>query len=398
MKRSLSIQLIAFVAIRTVLNTMIRMVYPYISIFASGLNVDIKTLSMGMTLRAGVGALGPFLAYFADNRGRKFGMLLGLSIFTVGTGLVVLWPTFPVFILALILTLLGNLVFIPAMQAYLGDRVPYSGRGRALAITELSWSISFIIAVPLLGLLIARAGWQAPFSILTVLGMISIVVLSILIPKDLITRESKPSLFHNLRQVLTYTPAIAGLLMGAAMSSANELINLTFGVWMEDSFGVKIAALAVASIVIGVSELAGEGVVAVFGDKIGKTRAVAIGLILNALAALTLPWIGGSLVGSLVGLSLFYLTFEFTIVSSIPLMTEVMPSARATLMATWIASISLGRALGALLAPSIYQVGIVSGIFMIVICVVGFNILAFLALQRVNVSNPQIQGDSTAPD
>ena len=284
---------------------MIRMVYPYISIFASGLNVDIKTLSMGMTLRAGVGALGPFLAYFADNRGRKFGMLLGLSIFTVGTGLVVLWPTFPVFILALILTLLGNLVFIPAMQAYLGDRVPYSGRGRALAITELSWSISFIIAVPLLGLLIARAGWQAPFSILTVLGMISIVVLSILIPKDLITRESKPSLFHNLRQVLTYTPAIAGLLMGAAMSSANELINLTFGVWMEDSFGVKIAALAVASIVIGVSELAGEGVVAVFGDKIGKTRAVAIGLILNALAALTLPWIGGSLVGSLVGLSLF---------------------------------------------------------------------------------------------
>lgn len=377
---------------------MIRMVYPYISIFASGLNVDIKTLSMGMTLRAGVGALGPFLAYFADNRGRKFGMLLGLSIFTVGTGLVVLWPTFPVFILALILTLLGNLVFIPAMQAYLGDRVPYSGRGRALAITELSWSISFIIAVPLLGLLIARAGWQAPFSILTVLGMISIVVLSILIPKDLITRESKPSLFHNLRQVLTYTPAIAGLLMGAAMSSANELINLTFGVWMEDSFGVKIAALAVASIVIGVSELAGEGVVAVFGDKIGKTRAVAIGLILNALAALTLPWIGGSLVGSLVGLSLFYLTFEFTIVSSIPLMTEVMPSARATLMATWIASISLGRALGALLAPSIYQVGIVSGIFMIVICVVGFNILAFLALQRVNVSNPQIQGDSTAPD
>lgn len=373
------------------------MVYPYISIFANGLNVDVKTLSMGLTLRAGVGALGPFLAYFADNRGRKFGMLLGLSIFTVGTGLVVLWPIFPVFILTLILTLLGNLVFIPAMQAYLGDRVAYNRRGRALAITELSWSISFIIAVPLLGLLIARAGWQAPFSVITVLGILSIVVLSILIPKDLVARESTPSLFHNLRKVLTYSPAIAGLLMGAAMSSANELVNLTFGVWMEDSFGVKIAALALASIVIGVSELAGEGVVAVFGDKIGKTRAIAIGLILNALAALALPWIGGSLVGSLVGLSLFYLTFEFAIVSSIPLMTEVMPSARATLMATWIASISLGRALGAFLAPSIYQAGIISGIFMIVVCAVGFNILAFLALRWVKISNPQVNEGSTAP-
>ncbi len=40
MKRSISLQLAAFVVIRVVLNTMIRMVYPYSNAFASGLTED----------------------------------------------------------------------------------------------------------------------------------------------------------------------------------------------------------------------------------------------------------------------------------------------------------------------------------------------------------------------
>lgn len=395
MKRSISLQLVAFVAIRVVLNTMIRMVYPYSNAFASGLNIDIKTLSLGVTLRSIAGAFGPFLAFFADNRGRKFGMLFGLSLFTVGTGLMALWPTYPIFILTLILTLLGNLVFIPAMQAYLGDRVPYRRRGRALAISELGWSLSFIIGVPLVGLLISRAGWQAPFPVLTLLGILSIVVLLIMLPKDVATQAGANSLLHNMRQVFTYAPAVAGLLMGASMSAANELVNLTFGVWMADTFAVSIAALAVASLVIGLSELGGEGLVGLFADDLGKARAVGIGLALNSLAALALPLIGQSLTGGLVGLFLFYFTFEFTIVSGIPLMTEVLPSARATLMATWIASISLGRALGAFLAPWLYTAKFTSGMTLIVAATVGFNILAYLALRRVKINriNEQAAGD-----
>jgi predicted MFS family arabinose efflux permease len=61
--------------------------------------------------------------------------------------------------------------------------------------------------------------------------------------------------------------------------------------------------------------------------------------------------------GALFGLFLFYLTFEFALVSSVPLMTEVLPSARATVMAFTTASVSLGRALGALIASPLYLYG-----------------------------------------
>ncbi|MCK7467040.1 MAG: hypothetical protein MZU91_02035 [Desulfosudis oleivorans] len=58
--------------------------------------------------------------------------------------------------------------------------------------------------------------------------------------------------------MLTNIPALAAISIALWASAANELVNLIFGVWLEDSFGLKIAALAGASAVIGLSELGGR--------------------------------------------------------------------------------------------------------------------------------------------
>ena len=96
---------------------------------------------------------------------------------------------------------------------------------------------------------------------------------------------------------------------------------------------------------------------AAFADRLGKVRATCLGLAVNCLAALMLPIIGRTEVGALVGLFFFYISFEFTFVSQIPLMSEVMPKARATTLSFNAAAHSLGRALGALSAPILYALG-----------------------------------------
>ena len=133
-----------------------RMVYPFLTVFSRGLGVDLVTLSRLLAVRSLVGMIGPLLATIADSRGRKLTMVFGLGVFTLGTSLVVFWPTIPTFAAALMLTMLGKLMFDPPMQAYIGDRVPYARRGRVLAVTELGWSLSFVIGVPLMGFLISR--------------------------------------------------------------------------------------------------------------------------------------------------------------------------------------------------------------------------------------------------
>ncbi|MBN1667515.1 MAG: MFS transporter, partial [Anaerolineales bacterium] len=140
MKIRLRHQILSFAAIRMVFNTMHRMVYPFLPVFARGLGVELGTLSLAITARSVLGTFGPFLAVISDRRGRKLGMLFGLVLFVAGTALVVFWPGLPTFIAALLLTTLGKYIFDPPMQAYLGDRIPYHRRGLALAATELGWS------------------------------------------------------------------------------------------------------------------------------------------------------------------------------------------------------------------------------------------------------------------
>jgi predicted MFS family arabinose efflux permease len=127
---------------------------------------------------------------------------------------------------------------------------------------------------------------------------------------------------------------------------------------LEASFGLRVVALGLASAVIGVAELSGEGLVAALADRLGKKRAVAAGVALNALASLALPVLGQGLLGALVGLFLLYLTFEFTLVSAIPMMSELVPEARATMMAGNVGAHSAGRAMGALLAPALFHFGL----------------------------------------
>jgi predicted MFS family arabinose efflux permease len=383
---------LAFTLTRMVFNTAHRMIYPFLAVLGRGLGINLQMLSIALTTRSLVGLAGLFLAPIADSRGRKTGMLTGLMIFTAGLALIVLRPSYPVLLLTLSLIVIGKFIFDPAMQAYIGDRVPYERRGRVLAFTELGWSVSFILGVPLMGFLIARFGWIAPFPVLALAGALALLTLYWLIPKDPAPARDRPGPWSNYRIVFSSPAAILGLSISMLLSAANEVINVIFGVWMEDSFGLKIATLGAAAALIGLAELGGEALTAGLTDRLGKPRAVALGAVLNCLAALALPLFGRSLAGAAVGLFFFYITFEFTIVSSIPMMTEILPSARATLMASSMASHSLGRALGALLAAALYA----QGIYLNSLAAIVLNLLGLLCLRFLVIKLAE-QDKKTAP-
>ncbi len=404
MKRSSSIwlQMPVFVGARMVINTMQRMVYPLLPVFGRGLGVDLTLLASALSLRSASGALGPFLASISDTRGRKAGMMLGLACLTTGALVLTIWPSYPAFVVMLLLSIIANFIFIPAVQAYLGDRVPYQRRGLAVAMTEFGWSLSFILGVPAVSWLIARRGWQAPFPWLVGAGLLSMAAVGVIVPSDRPTGGTPPSLWRNLGLILAQPAARAGVLLAVCMSGANELVNLIFGVWLEDSFQVKLAALATASLVIGLSELGGEGLVSLLVDRLGKRRAAALGLGLNALAGLAMPWLGQSLTLALVSLFLLYITFEFSMVSSLALMTEVMPGARATFMAAFVACTALGRAAGSLAAPHLYRFGQAQAglpsIFVTVAAAALVNLVGLAMLRFIHDHRDPQEGLQPAPE
>lgn len=373
---TLPIQLFAFTSARTVVNTGYRMVYPFLPAIARGLGVDLADVALAITARSSLGLAAPFLGSFADVIGRRRTIIFGLTLFGGSLMIVSLWPTLPSLFLSLILAAAGKLILDPAVGAYLGDRVPYSRRGLAMALSEVSWSGAFLLGVPLVGWLIARAGWSRPFGLLAILGLAFAAAMYVLIPADGGEERVGASLRTSLSAVLASRAAVAGLAVGLLISTANDAVSIVFGAWLEQGFGLQIAALGAASAVIGAAELSGEGLVAGLTDRLGKRRALALGIVGNALACLAMGPLAQSLSGALAGLFLFYITFEFALVSSIPLMSELVPGARATALAANMGAHSAGRALGAWIGPLLFT----HGIFANAATAAGLDVLALLIL------------------
>ena len=350
-------QVILLTAARTTVNTANRMVYPFLAVFARGLGIDLTSISLVMSARSFTAVCTPFLAPSVERRGRKFGMLLSLALFTLANLVLYLFPTYPVFFVTQCISYLSLYLMYSTVHAYVGDQIPYAVRGRSAAIFEFSWSLSFIAGVPLVGLLISGAGWQSPFPVFAVLGLLSFLLVWRIIPRPHPSTTQNINLLGGLKIILKSRSAVAGLLFSVLFHIGNETINLVFGVWMENSFGLKIAALGAAALMIGVADLLGESLSAIWVDRLGKKRSVAIGVIINVISVVSLFLLDKALWSAMISLFFFFLSFEFVVVSFLPVMSEVLPRARATLMTYEVAAHAAGRGFGALLASGLFALG-----------------------------------------
>ncbi len=372
-----------FMGVRLAVHTGQRMIYPFLPIFARGMDISLDAISYAIAFSFVTSIISPFIGPIADRHGRKLGILLGLVVFALGLALVAIFPDAIAFTLMLLITNLGANIVIPCMHAYLSEIVPYTRRGFVLAITEVAWALSFIVFIPLVAILIDRTNWRVPFGVLAGLTLLSAALIAWLIPNDSAERKLAEVERFKIGQFITSPMAIYAIILGIALTSANQVVTVVFSTWLEDVHNLQIVALGAASMLIGFSELGGEGLTALIVDRLGKERSVILGLALNAAVALSVSLLGGTLPGALAWLFLFFLTFEFAIVCCLPLMTEVMPRARATLMAFFIGSLSFGRGVGALVAPQLYKFGIFySGLGAAL-----FNVVAILMLTRIKVKH-----------
>jgi len=322
--------------------------------------VPLTAITSLIAVNQATGMLSPVFGPLGDRWGYRLMMLAGLSMLTVGMLAGGLLPVYGVMLLALFLAGLGKSVFDPALQAYVGERVPYRRRGLAIGMIEFSWAGSALVGVPLVGLLMDRTGWRSPFFVLGGLGLLSVVALGALIPDDDHQRrgtEGPTRLREAWRRLSREQAALGALGFGLLVSAANDNLFVVYGIWLESTFDLSIPMLGAATTVIGVAELLGEGLTASIADQLGLKRSLVAGLVLSVLSYILLPLAGRTLSLALMGLFVTFLTFEFTIVTAFSLFTEVLPTARATMMSSSLATISIGRVIGALIGGLIWQAG-----------------------------------------
>ncbi len=353
----ISIQLAVISVARLILNIGLRMVYPFAPALARGLNVPLTAVYRLVTLRNFAGFLSPAFTPLSERFGRRKVMAASLVLLGASGVIMLIWPSFITLGITLALVAIAKVIYDPAMQAYVGDKVPYQRRGRAFAVTELSWAGALLLGAPAVGILIAAQGWRAPFVWLGALGMITAVILYRLLPKS--SRQSHSAVtFKQVVAVVRAHPVIwAASTYILLIMAANEILFIVYGGWMESSFDLSLASLGVASSVVGGAEVLGELFVGLAVDRLGKRPVILVTGMLTAVFYALIPFIGNTLTSALITLFILFLFFEITVVGGIPLMTELVPKSRTVVMAMVLAFGALGRALGSLIGPLIWQMG-----------------------------------------
>jgi len=348
-------QLFVLTASRLFVNTGLRMVYPFLPAFGRGLGAPLTTLAFLVSLRSASGVLSPLFGPLSGRYGRRPVLAVSMVLFALGCIILLVWPSLWTFGLMLIVVAVAKVIYDPAMQAYIGDTVAYRERGRALAITELSWAGAFFLGVPLLGWAIDNQGWRAPFFFLALFGLIAAVALWRTLP----TSDGRISTVTGLGQawavIRSQRVIWAAAIYISLVMLANELMLIVYGDWMESTFGLTLTSLGLATAVIGGAEISGELSTAALIDRIGKRTFVIVTGAATVAAYALLPFVSATLVAALIALFLLFLFFEMTVVGGVPLMTEIVPEARGVVMSVVLATAGLGRALGALIGPAVWS-------------------------------------------
>jgi predicted MFS family arabinose efflux permease len=197
-----------------------------------------------------------------------------------------------------------------------------------------------------------------------VLSLVAVLLLWRIVPRLGKRRQQSLSLRSTVQVVAKNRVIWAAFAYTVLVLTANEILFIVYGEWMETSFGLTLATLGLASAIIGGSEIIGETFAGWSVDRFGKRPIVITLGIMNALLYVILPFTSASLTTALITLFLLFFTFEVAVVGGMPLMTELVPKHRAVVMSMIVAAMSVGRTVGAFAGPVVLRMGgfVLSGV------------------------------------
>ncbi len=332
---------------RLVINTGHRLVSPFLPVIARGLGVPLESAGVLVAARSAAAMATPAIVTAGRRYDRRALVLVGLAIFFVGSAVTAVIGVYVGVMAGFVLMGLGKAVFDVSGQAYLSDRVPYESRARWLAAFEITWAGGFLLGAPFVGWAISSSGWETAYGVIAgIVGLALLLGVRLLGPDHADMAE---------RGKLRLDRSAVGMLAVAMLFSAGgELTVVVLGAWLEDAFAIALVGIAGLASLIGFAELTGAFSTGVFTDRLGKKRAVSIGLVINAVGYATMGLSGGSVVLGVGGALVAFAGFEFLIVSTFPLASELVPGGRGRYLAWLVVAISLGRALSGVAGPLLF--------------------------------------------
>jgi MFS family permease len=107
-------------------------------------------------------------------------MAAGSILYAIGFAMYGFVPTYALFIFAMVVITIGEMVVSPFQQSLVASFAPEQMRGRYMAVSGLSWSISFTIGPYFAGLILDSANPNLLWAFCGLMGMLAAIGFAVL--------------------------------------------------------------------------------------------------------------------------------------------------------------------------------------------------------------------------
>jgi DHA1 family inner membrane transport protein len=348
--RSHSAQLGVFTAAKIVSNTALRWVGPFLPTLERAFGATTGTLT-GIMGACELGGLSTIATGRALDRGHERRLYIAGLAAVSASSVIALWGSVAAFAVSFAVLVIGVSNLTVAGHAWIGHRVPFANRGRAIGLFETSWAIALLVGAPLLALLIKQFGWRGPYTALAIGAALAAVAVATWIPPG---STEEPRTVHDqvARLPLDAWPPMLAAAFTAAAGLGTFVVS---GAWLDDAHGLSTGGLGMVAAGFGMVELVSSTSVAAFGDRIGSRRSVLVGLSVLGAGVLVMLSSGNSRSLAITGLLVFLAGFEFAFVSSLTLVTEAAPLARGRAIGISSACGTVARAGAVIASGQLYE-------------------------------------------
>ncbi len=285
------------------------------------------------------------------DRGRERMVLLSALGLTAVGSLLALVGSVVAFAVAYFLIMLGVSFVTVGGHTYLSRRVRYARRARAIGIFETSWALALLVGAPSAALLIGLFGWRGPFVFFAVASALMVVVLFAGEDRSVVLVD-----VHDEGASRRITTSAWLLIAASAAIAITGLTTVVIaGTWLDEALGVSTGGVGLVAMAFGGAELAASSSSAAIADRAGPKRATQVALVVTLIGLLVMTRAGSSLPVGAAGLFLFFIGFEFSIVTSFSFVSEALPAARGRVLAVNNAIGTLLRGLGVALSGVLYE-------------------------------------------
>jgi predicted MFS family arabinose efflux permease len=281
------VAILAFLQFTIVLDFMLlaplgALVMPALKITPSQFGLVVSTYAFS------AGLSGVLAAGFADRFDRKKLLLFFYGGFLVGTLLCGLAYTYPLLLIARMVTGLFAGVVGSVSFAIVTDLFPLQLRGRVMGLIQTAFAVSTVLGIPLALFLSNHWGWNAPFFMLVaVSSVVAGLIHAHMRPVDEHLRHHPDrSPIHHLLQTVTRRRYIPGFVTTGLLSVGGFMLMPFMSIFTVYNLGLPLEQLPLVYMVTGACSMVAGPLLGRASDTIGKLPVFAFGCALTVVMVL----------------------------------------------------------------------------------------------------------------